>query len=342
MMNQGVSHRQRLERRIRWTLAILLSLLLHVGAGTGVKYLNLLQPESPPTRDESVVQMVFAPQEKSETQPFAELPADRADEAPDQADLLSNLQSRARDATSGERDTQLPRSEGEAEIPQIAMDRAPTGMEGRAFEETPPPAPIREERPVTTPTEQPETEPQEVVTAGLSSLELLDPIEEQVADRFLDVIDSLSVFNWSDRPAGQSGPSHNSRGNDDLAQEMMANSEGSITLVGDYSLDTTTWVYGFWMQRFKRQLQENWYAPYAFQIGLLDGWTLIEMEVSRDGRLLHRRVLGEQGHTSLAEASVAAIETAAPYEPFPEHLPEESMTLRIKMIYNGPPRTRNR
>ena len=74
----------------------------------------VFRPAEPPLREKSA--------EPSE-QPtfFSELQEDRADIAPERADFLSNVDSRARDRIEGGMDTDLPRLQGESEAPHVAM-----------------------------------------------------------------------------------------------------------------------------------------------------------------------------------------------------------------------------
>ncbi|MBC8366814.1 hypothetical protein H8E52_05320 [bacterium] len=120
----------------------------------------------------------------------------------------------------------------------------------------------------------------------------------------------------------------------DYKQEALSNADGSVSLVGDVSMNTAAWVFGEWMKSFRRKVMRVWDAPYAFNLGMIEGWTFVELEVGRNGRLIRCDVLDETGHESLRISSVNAIQTAGPYDHFPDRVPEETLTLRIKMIYS--------
>jgi len=150
--------------------------------------------------------------------------------------------------------------------------------------------------------------------------------------------DPLAAFRRFDpsaleSPAPSTGARAAAPGNADIAQEGMASPDGNVRLLGNVSLNTSAWVYGFWMQRFRRAVEAHWHPPYAFQIGMIKGWTLVALEVSRTGELQQLEVLDEDGHWTLRDASVAAIKAAAPFEPLPADSPEPSIRLQIKMIY---------
>ena len=123
------------------------------------------------------------------------------------------------------------------------------------------------------------------------------------------------------------------QGMQDIFQEEMHNPGGNAALFGDVSLNTLEWAYAPWLQRFRRDFVRNWVAPYAYYLGLINGWTLVELEIAQDGHLLRLDVLGEQGHESLGRQSVASFKATAPFRPLPKDFPEATLILRIKLIY---------
>ena len=144
----------------------------------------------------------------------------------------------------------------------------------------------------------------------------------------------LSAFRELRQLAPQVLPNNPTPVAEDIGQEALSNPEGNVTLMGDVSLNTAEWVFGKWMKSFRRKVIRVWDAPYAFDLGMMEGWTFVEIEVARSGRLLRCEVLDENGHESLRISSVNAIESAGPYEAFPARVIEETLTLRIKMIYS--------
>ena len=124
-------------------------------------------------------------------------------------------------------------------------------------------------------------------------------------------------------------------GNSDADQLERANPDGNASLLGDVSLNTTAWDYAPWLQRFAQQLRERWYAPPAYSLGILKegGWALIEVEISRSGKLLRLDLLDEQGHSSLIRAALSALRAMAPIESLPADFPEPTLILRIRMNY---------
>jgi outer membrane biosynthesis protein TonB len=130
-----------------------------------------------------------------------------------------------------------------------------------------------------------------------------------------------------------------SAGNSATDQREMAHPGGNASILGDLSLNTIAWDYAPWLQRFCMQLRERWFPPPAYTLGILKegGWALIEVEISRSGKLLRLDLLDEQGHPSLNRAAQGALRSMVPIEPLPADFPEPTLILRIRMIY--PPRT---
>jgi hypothetical protein len=101
------------------------------------------------------------------------------------------------------------------------------------------------------------------------------------------------------------------------------------------------WDFAPWLMRFRRDLMDRWVAPPAYVYGILKegGWATIVIEVSPSGHLLRLDLLEEQGHPVLTQTSVEALRATAPFQPLPDHFPEPTLILRIRMIY---PRWRTR
>ncbi len=228
--------------------------------------------------------------------PFTELPADREDAAPEKPDFLSNVTSRARDQVPGG-DTEIPRLEGESEARGVQLDSGKNPSRPSAA----------------SPQQSTEAAGLEAAgkrsgapKAGSESLERVSP----------------------DELRGTSG-------NSAFDQPAMARPDGNATFLGDVSLNTTAWEYAPWLQRFGLQLQERWFAPAAYRFGVLKegGWALLEIEISKSGKVQRLRLLDEQGHPSLIRAAESALRSMNPIEPLPPDFPEPTLILRIRMIY---------
>ncbi|MBD3336086.1 MAG: hypothetical protein GF355_11285, partial [Candidatus Eisenbacteria bacterium] len=118
-----MEHDDRQRHRI-WAVSIALTLVLHVAIAIGARALNPFQPDPTEPQPPEVVRMVFdrpTPEPEDEPRVFSELPPDRADTPPEKAELLSNVDSRARDDADGEKTSDLPRLEGSSEAPHVPL-----------------------------------------------------------------------------------------------------------------------------------------------------------------------------------------------------------------------------
>jgi outer membrane biosynthesis protein TonB len=280
----------------RWTLAAAGTLVLHLGIAFAGAALDPFSPRAVDRAEPDPVQLVFAPAPEEPTR-FTELPPDRADEPPERAEFLSNVDSRARDRDPGEGTDGRPRQEGRADSPQVRID---------AGESAPPPVPP-------TPAEPAAPDVAAAPAPGSSILERV--LRREATD-----------------PAPTARPTL--PGLSDLAQEAMTHPSSDAALTGDISLSTTAWEYAPWLLAFRRAVRERWHAPGAYHLGLIHGWVTVDLDVALDGTLRDLRVVrSEVGHSSLEEAAVWALRAAAPYRSLPADFPDESLILRIRFSY---------
>lgn len=303
--------------RNAWLTAWFLTLALHAVAVVLFRSLPAPMPAKTLPRIEPI-RLVFArpsPGARKSEAPhvFTELPPDRKDAAPKQADFLSNVTSRARDRVPGGEDA-MPRMQGETDAPMVKMEK-----DGGAS------------RPAT-PSPTPQSEAPPPPRAGESPLRR-DAAQQQGGATGFTTSPAVPP---ASRPAPAATP-HDLAGSasSDIDQPEMDNPAGNAGLTGDVSLNTIAWDYAPWLQRFGRQLMHRWIPPPAYSIGLLKegGWAVFEMEISRAGEILQLRVLEEQGHTLLRQASEGALRNMHPIEPLPADFPEPTLILRIRMIY---------
>ena len=306
---------QRRPQRDTWFIAWSLALALHVLAMLGLQARQRFAPAPPPPAKLEPLKLRFvtpSPATAAPTQPnyFTELPADRADQAPDRADFLSNVNSRARDRVPGGNES-LPRMSGESDAPSVALER------GRVE-----PAPASATR--TTPATE---APQPTAADGKVSLE---------SPKGTGRTPSTPLVLRDAGQASENFPSTSSApGNSDIRQPEMDNPAGNAPLSGDVSLNTTAWDFAPWIQRFGRRLMSAWIAPPAYYFGVLKegGWTVVELEIAPSGQVLRMDVLEEQGHPSLIRAATSALRTISPMEKLPADFPEKTLILRVRMVY---------
>jgi hypothetical protein len=328
-----------------WAYAIFLTLLLHVGIVLGARVLRPFSPSPVPPQEPEAIQVVFAPEADSygkEPTFFSELPPDRADKAPDHPDFLSNVDSRAKDKTPGGGTEGLPTLNGESGAPEIRMEPGspaspapppePTAEAGSQAEEASP----AQEKPQQGMQEPPPPEPSGEAPSSQerdSAAEAVPPRSVLFRDSPVETPDSLR----DDRPAEAgsevSDPTLPGNGADDLFQDEMSNPQGNALPYGDISLSTTAWDYAPWLQEFRRNLIRSWRAPFGYYLGVIHGWTFVQLEIARSGELLRMDVLGEEGHESLKNASLGVLRATAPYRPLPDKFPDKTLILQIKLIY---------
>jgi hypothetical protein len=183
-------------------------------------------------------------------------------------------------------------------------------------------APPSEERDTRNPEQDGYSELRDRLAAALQS----PPLYESLSD-------PLAAFRRSDEPRRDPPAMPSRPGFSSIFQEALANPDGNAALSGPLSMNTTAWINGFWMQRFRRDVSAKWVAPYAYNIGMIHGWTVVHLEVDRSGELLSLAVIDEAGHYTLKDASILAIQDSAPFLPLPTEFPEETFVVRIKMVY---------
>lgn len=293
-----------------WLIAFVVAVGLHAGAIAGLDWTKLVAPSPLEAVPPPPIEMVFTPETPAEEQDpsfFTELPPDRADEAPEKPDFLSNVDSRARDNADGGAVTALPRLEGESEAPQVQMDSG----EPAAPEPAKPVPPVQE-------TTRPETP--DLAAEGIT-------VQEKPEEKpQIEVPPRNPVTPILRRRPGAS----------DIDQEAMFNPLGNASLPGDISMNTTAWNWAPWLQRFRREFMQVWYAPPAFYMGIIEGENVVELRILPDGKLAELTVLEEEGHPSLVQSSVQAFRALAPYHPLPDDFPEDQLVLRVKLMYKQP------
>ena len=338
----------------RWLYALLLTLVWHLLVGVGMHLLDPFAAEAEPS-PRPPVELVFAPTAPPVAEPerepsdepdfFTELPEDRADLPPDEADVLSNVDSRARDGAEGEEATDMPRMEGEGDAPQVGLQPSPEPSPvGGGRPDAPEEEQAEQPEPIQDPSaEEPSPSESEIERLGQRA-EVGERIREGETGSSTEREEgSLRSARGDPRQSLQPGrvevsPEPRFRvgpGREDLYQEEMDNPQGNVPLFGDVSLNTVAWNWAPWLQRFSREFHRNWVPPYAYWLGLIEGGQLVEVEIAPDGRLLKLEVLEENGHESLREATVGNFSGIAPYHPLPDDFPEPTLRLTVRVTYRG-------
>lgn len=331
-------------------LAFLLALFVHLAflvATWDVDLLGVYAPPEPKPEESTTVELVLEPEPEPATvvppdgpQTYTSVPERQEVEAPPaDPDFLALRNSRAADRLEGGEATGSPGTETVAEVDQVAIRRDAGGTAGDASV-------------LLTPAERArlagggDRSEGEGAAAGGSSageaqqgdlrsgeegaasgeagpgVELLEPYPE-LADLLAAALPSI----LADQPGapGDRGFEYD---------QEQASRGGNLIQFGEFALSTLDWDFAPWLESFKRDFLPNWIPPYAYQIGVIEGRTLLKMVVELDGTVSSIEVVDSAGHPSLHSASVAAVRATAPLKPLPGHFPDPELVLGIELFYS--------
>jgi hypothetical protein len=126
-------------------------------------------------------------------------------------------------------------------------------------------------------------------------------------------------------------PSPRRRFTDDMNYEQR---ETGVEEKGSISLNTYEWEYASYILHMKKKLKSNIFPPAIFTyMGGISGETTLVFRVQLDGTMTDLSVLGYNGHRTLMETSVTAVEKSSPFRPLPDNFPEEYLELRWTFFY---------
>jgi outer membrane biosynthesis protein TonB len=109
-----------------------------------------------------------------------------------------------------------------------------------------------------------------------------------------------------------------------LPEAGMESQQSRAPEIGGFSLNTYEWDFAPYMLWLQKHVQRNIYPPPAFtHMGIISGRTMLRFRINRDGTLLGMELLGYDGHKSLMETSVRAVQLSAPFRELPKDFPEE-------------------
>jgi len=102
---------------------------------------------------------------------------------------------------------------------------------------------------------------------------------------------------------------------------------------GGLQLSTYAWNFAPYMAYLKRQINRHIFPPRAFDLGLLDGQTLLRFRIYRDGRLEGPNLLSFKGSAMLKDTSLKAVELSAPFKNLPKDFPDEYLEITVNFSY---------
>ena len=122
--------------------------------------------------------------------------------------------------------------------------------------------------------------------------------------------------------------------NQQTTNNIYSQKKFSADQLGNITLSTYSWEWAPYINALKRKLHSVWFAPVAYyRLGLIHGYTDIRFTISRDGKILDYEVLAHNGHESLEQSSVNAINSVFPFKSLPVSFPEPTLIITARLIY---------
>ena len=132
-------------------------------------------------------------------------------------------------------------------------------------------------------------------------------------------------------------PVHKPFSSEDVGTTNPSNKKSEIfdpRKIGKLALSTYAWDYAPYMKNWLRYLQNHWFAPPAYtELGLIQGQTIVRFRIYPDGHMEGLKVVYHEGHPSLKESSVSAVQASFPYKPLPDDFPDPYLEVTLRMMY---------
>jgi outer membrane biosynthesis protein TonB len=279
-------------------IALILSLLFHVGLLFLLHFWHLLKPETNQEKEKVAQEVtVVFPENKPKPAEKEQLIVENqneTDEVPDNTNLLSEKNSRARNPEkTNQVQKNTPFSQGNVNLQELSNPKR----------EKKPPLPYGYKR--------------------FSSDAL---VGKQT--------DNQQRKKGEANPLDREGVQSQSQSAQSGINQRMQQKKFSVEEVGALSLSTYAWEWAPYVRKLKEKHSNVWFSPPAYnRLGIIHGATKIVFEISRDGTLLNAKVIEHKGHESLEVASFASIKAIFPFLPLPKDFPDESLTITATLVY---------
>ena len=96
---------------------------------------------------------------------------------------------------------------------------------------------------------------------------------------------------------------------------------------GGLQLSTYAWDWAPYMQYLKRHIDRHIYPPRLFELGMIDGTTVVKFRIWRNGQLEGPELLDYEGSELLLKTSLKAVELSAPFKALPPDFPDEYLEI---------------
>ena len=99
--------------------------------------------------------------------------------------------------------------------------------------------------------------------------------------------------------------------------------QSSAEALGGISLTTYQWDYAPYILYMKRRIRDHLYPPQAFvQLGAISGEVTLQFILRRDGTVRGLKIIGNKGHTAFIEPSLNSLKASDPFKPLPDSFPD--------------------
>ena len=104
--------------------------------------------------------------------------------------------------------------------------------------------------------------------------------------------------------------------------------------MGGFAFNTYNWNFAPYLIYLKKRIQRHIFPPSAFtRLGMIEGRSVVRFLISKDGKLLDLKVLNYEGHSSLMQTSVNAVNGSSPFRSLPRDFPEEALEVTGTFVY---------
>jgi outer membrane biosynthesis protein TonB len=307
-------------KRIKITLfASLLLHLIFVAAFRPVSLLDgLLVKEQQSEPDPPPIEFELVPDQQRE---LVETPADAAtDKVPQETPFLSDKTARARDENPATTPENVPFSDGRTEYRVFA------GGEGQ-LGSIPQPQETQKQ------TEQNEQQKEQDDSKTVESEIEPEIVQGQDDPQAVRQQQKTQPFSPDRLRSGSRRQTANANSFTDDAN--WSQKEFSAKDLGGVSLNTYAWDFAPYILAMKRKIKNHVYPPPAFyQMGAIDGETVLRFRVQRDGTVTDLNVLDYKGHKTLMQTSVNAVNASQSFKPLPDDFPEKYLELTWTFVYS--------
>ena len=273
---------------------------------------------------------------------LADLPKPPVEARPDDARIVSRYDSRAQDIGPGEAGAQKPSGQNPpSRPPELNLPERYDGAKSQQARVQPQQAPAAKPqraqpkaapKPQQTPAAKPELRPalksqkrrysmtseEEVAMLQRERQPELSEETRRALDEHFDRLSRTLPLPTFDAPGVyEQGPERPGEG-------AANNGGGKFRSVDAFGLKYFSYLLGV-----EQQIELVFSVPYIEHRNRRLGVPIVGFTIRRDGQLSEAVLLRSSGYHEVDEALLRAVRRAAPYGPFPEHLPDASISIRV-------------